>query len=102
MHGALQTWSLAIPLTLFLMTLEISQPKCMPAPPHRLLVVPSLFLAHIHTVVDIHTGSWPNTGRGSSLPHPGLVLRTSVCVCKGCVTAWVGGGPQHRSGPSLR
>jgi len=72
-RGALRMRSLDILPCLFLLTPEISQPKRAPAPPHRLLVVPSLFLASIHAVVDVHTGSCPNAGQEWALPSPILV-----------------------------
>lgn len=70
----LQTWSLAIPPTLFLVTPKTYQPKHMPTPLHRLLVVPSLFLANIHTLVDAHMGSCPNT-------DPSWARVKNWCLC---------------------
>lgn len=83
MNGALQTWSVATPPTLFPPSLEISQPKRTPAPLCRLLVVPSLFLADNHVVVDIHGGAAQTLSRmGSLQPRPGLVSRMVLMFAK--------------------
>lgn len=80
-------------------------PKSLPAQAHAnttalLLMVPSLFLAHIHTLVDIHMGSCHKPEKVSLLPYPGLTSRTGAYACKGWVTLW-GVVPQQCSGCSL-
>lgn len=52
----------------------------MPTPLHRLLVVPSLFLANIHTLVDAHMGSCPCTDQKRSLYCPILVSRHKLVL----------------------